>query len=126
MQSVPGSRPGQCEGRDVKSILLHLYLHTIVCTDERGTVRHLEIAPKDEPDLCEMSFVELFCPGVFDSIGTSGVPHGGERDLFPLVFVQMSYNVVHYTTLFLSSVAVIQRRTREAPIHCCIYHPSNG
>ena len=28
-----------------------LYLHTIVCTDERGTLRHLEIAPKDEPDL---------------------------------------------------------------------------
>ena len=27
------------------------YLHTIVCTDERGTFRHLEIAPKDEPDL---------------------------------------------------------------------------
>jgi hypothetical protein len=27
-----------------------LYLHTIVCTDERGTFRHLEIAPKDEPD----------------------------------------------------------------------------
>jgi hypothetical protein len=28
-----------------------LYLHTIVYTDERGTFRHLEIAPKDEPDL---------------------------------------------------------------------------
>ena len=28
-----------------------LYLGTIVCTDERGTFRHLEIAPKDEPDL---------------------------------------------------------------------------
>ena len=28
-----------------------LYLHTIVCTDERGTFRHLEIAPKDELDL---------------------------------------------------------------------------
>ena len=28
-----------------------LYLCTIVCTDERGTFRHLEIAPKDEPDL---------------------------------------------------------------------------
>ena len=28
-----------------------LYLHTIFCTDERGTFRHLEIAPKDEPDL---------------------------------------------------------------------------
>ena len=27
------------------------YLHTIVCTDERGTFRHLEIASKDEPDL---------------------------------------------------------------------------
>ena len=24
---------------------------TIVCTDERGTLRHLEIAPKDEPDM---------------------------------------------------------------------------
>ena len=28
-----------------------LHLHTIVCTDERGAFRHLEIAPKDEPDL---------------------------------------------------------------------------
>ena len=28
-----------------------LYLCTIVCTDERGTFRRLEIAPKDEPDL---------------------------------------------------------------------------
>ena len=26
-------------------------LRTIVCTDERGTFRHLEIAPMDEPDL---------------------------------------------------------------------------
>ena len=28
-----------------------LYLLTIVCTDEHGTFRHLEIAPKDVPDL---------------------------------------------------------------------------
>ena len=28
-----------------------LYLHTIVCKDERGTFRHLEITPKDELDL---------------------------------------------------------------------------
>ena len=28
-----------------------LYLRTIVCTDECGTFRYLEIAPKDEPDL---------------------------------------------------------------------------
>ena len=28
-----------------------LYLRTIVCTDERGTFRRFEIAPKDEPDL---------------------------------------------------------------------------
>ena len=28
-----------------------LYLRSIVCTDERGTFGHLEIAPKDEPDL---------------------------------------------------------------------------
>ena len=28
-----------------------LYLRTIVCTDERGTFKRLEIAPKDEPDL---------------------------------------------------------------------------
>ena len=28
-----------------------LYLRTIVYTDERGTFRFLEIAPKDEPDL---------------------------------------------------------------------------
>jgi hypothetical protein len=28
-----------------------LYLRTIVCTDEHGTFRHLEMSPKDEPDL---------------------------------------------------------------------------
>ena len=28
-----------------------LYLRTIVCTDERGTLRCLEISPKEEPDL---------------------------------------------------------------------------
>jgi hypothetical protein len=28
-----------------------LYLRTIVCTDERGTFRRLEIARKDEQDL---------------------------------------------------------------------------
>ena len=28
-----------------------LYLVTIVCTDERGNFRRLEIAPMDEPDL---------------------------------------------------------------------------
>ena len=33
-----------------------LYLRTIVCTDERGTSRRLEIAPKDEPDLWRATF----------------------------------------------------------------------
>ena len=28
-----------------------LYLCTIACADERGTLRSLEISPKDEPDL---------------------------------------------------------------------------
>jgi hypothetical protein len=28
-----------------------LHLRTIVCTDEHGAFRRLEIAPKDEPDL---------------------------------------------------------------------------
>ena len=32
-------------------VLWCLYLRTIVCTDERGTFRLLEIAAKDEPDL---------------------------------------------------------------------------
>ena len=37
-----------------------LYLHTIVCTDERGTFKRLEIAPKDEPDLeVHKSFSEV-------------------------------------------------------------------
>ena len=30
---------------------LCLYLHTIVCKDERGTFRRLNIAPKDKPEL---------------------------------------------------------------------------
>ena len=36
-----------------------LYLRTIVCTDERGTFRHLEIVPKDEPDLWRSTIVFL-------------------------------------------------------------------
>ena len=34
-----------------------LYLRTIVCTDERGTFRHLEIAPKDEPYMWRSTIV---------------------------------------------------------------------
>ena len=34
-----------------------LYLRTIVCTDERGTFRHLEITPKDEPALWSSSIL---------------------------------------------------------------------
>ena len=40
--------PERCDGYVVPWCL---YLRTIVCTDERGTFRHLEIAPKDELDL---------------------------------------------------------------------------
>ena len=36
-----------------------LYLQTIVCTDEPGTFRCLEIAPKDEPDLCRSTIFFL-------------------------------------------------------------------
>ena len=36
-----------------------LYLRTIVCTDERGTFRHLEITPKDEPDLWRSTIIFL-------------------------------------------------------------------
>ena len=36
-----------------------LYLRTIVCTDERGTFRHLDIAPKDEPDLMRSTILFL-------------------------------------------------------------------
>ena len=36
-----------------------LYLHTIVYTDERGTFRCLEIAPKDEPDLWKFTIFFL-------------------------------------------------------------------
>ena len=34
-------------------------MRTIVCTDERGTFRHLEISPKDEPDLWRSTIVFL-------------------------------------------------------------------
>ena len=36
-----------------------LNLRTIVCTDERGTFRCLEIAPKDRPDLWRRSAIWL-------------------------------------------------------------------
>ena len=36
-----------------------LYLRTIVCTDERGTFRRLEIDPNDEPDLWRSTIVFL-------------------------------------------------------------------
>ena len=34
-------------------------MHTIVCTGERGTFKHLEIAPKDEPDLWRSTILFL-------------------------------------------------------------------
>jgi hypothetical protein len=34
-----------------------LYLRTIVWTDELGNFSHLEIAPKDEPDLWRSTFL---------------------------------------------------------------------
>ena len=37
-----------------------LYLRTIVCTDERGTFRHLEIAPKDEPQFFSEVLADFF------------------------------------------------------------------
>ena len=37
----------------------YFYLRTIVCTDERGTFRHLEIAPKDKPDLWRSTVIFL-------------------------------------------------------------------
>ena len=36
-----------------------LCLHISVWTDEHGTFRHLEIAPKDEPDLCKSTILFL-------------------------------------------------------------------
>ena len=39
------------EGYDSCVVPWCLYSRTIVCTDERGTFRRLEIAPNDEPDL---------------------------------------------------------------------------
>ena len=36
-----------------------LLLRSIVCTDERGTFRRLEIAPKDEPDLWRSTIIIL-------------------------------------------------------------------
>ena len=38
----------------------YLYLCTIVCTDERGTFRRLEIAPKDEPIIFLKSWLISF------------------------------------------------------------------
>ena len=37
-----------------------LYLHTIVSTDERGTFRRLETAPKDEPDRSTIFFLRFW------------------------------------------------------------------
>ena len=43
-------------------VLWCLYLCTIVCTDERGTFRHLEIAPKEEPDLWRFWLISFDFP----------------------------------------------------------------
>ena len=42
-----------------------LYLRTIVCTDERGTFRRLEIGPKDEPDLWKSTIFSEFLADFF-------------------------------------------------------------
>ena len=51
VRSSLGDRTSLLPERDGCMVPWCLYLRTIVCTDERGTFRHLEIAPKDEPDL---------------------------------------------------------------------------
>ena len=40
-------------------VLWCLYLHTIVCTDVRGTFSCLEIAPKDEKDMWRSTIIFL-------------------------------------------------------------------
>ena len=36
-----------------------LHLCIFVCTDEHGTFKRLEIAPKDEPDVCRSTIIFL-------------------------------------------------------------------
>ena len=47
------------ERHDICVVPWCLYLRTIVCTDERGTFRHSEIAPKDQPYLWRSSIYFL-------------------------------------------------------------------
>ena len=54
------------EQNDGYVVPLCLYLRTIVCTDERGAFSHLEIAPKDEPDLWRSTIVFLRSEVSFD------------------------------------------------------------
>jgi hypothetical protein len=53
-----------------------LHLRTIVCADERGTFRRLEVAPKDEPDLWRSTI--FFSEALADLFGFShDVKQGG-------------------------------------------------
>lgn len=40
----------------------HLYLCLIVCTHEHGTINHLEILPKDQPDLLRATILSFDFP----------------------------------------------------------------
>jgi hypothetical protein len=54
--------PERCDGSVVPWCL---YLRTIVCTDECRTFRHLEIAPKDEPELWRSTIYFLILADFF-------------------------------------------------------------
>ena len=58
VRSSPGDRTRLLPERYDGCVIPHgLYLHPIVCRDERGTFRHLEIAPKDEPELWRSTII---------------------------------------------------------------------